>query len=129
MSPQVYSHSLFCIQEIRTDHKDSGARFSAMLKCWLSRDFPPFPTWTALIDALRTDMIEGYDLAEKIESQNIDKASCPTSSDQDYLKIEDLKTVRKHIWTLRSEWYSLGVQLGIPSDTLKVIAIPITRTI
>ena len=92
-----------------------------MLKCWLSRDSPPFPTWTALIDALRTDMVEGKSLAEKIESQNIDKASSPTSSDQDYLKIEDLQIVRKHIWPLRSKWYSLGVQLGIPPDTLEVI--------
>ena len=53
------------LDEIRTDHGDTKSRFREMLKVWLRR-VEPYPTWSELIEALKSPLVGREDLAKKL---------------------------------------------------------------
>ena len=109
------SHSL---QEI--DCEQSGVKecFTVMLECWLSRNNPA-PTWNALIDALKSDMIERGDIAQVIEARS--KGEEPATSDDGRLSLDKhLKEVINATSKLKAEWRDLGMELGITPTKLRV---------
>ena len=51
--------------------------FTEMLFHWLQRSAPP-PTWTDLIDALKSPVIGRYDIAKEVETYEYEKAESAT---------------------------------------------------
>ncbi len=73
-------HSLY-MQAIQARRKDIADRFTAMLAEWLKSS--PNPTWSDLVEALRSPMIGYYAIADKIEDKYIksDDSSVQESKD------------------------------------------------
>ena len=55
---------------IKEDYFDIGRQFTEMLALWLQLDSPP--TWSALIDALRSPTVGCEELAKRVEREVTD---------------------------------------------------------
>ena len=69
------------IQTIQKDYHTREGRFTAMLEVWLQSS--PNPTWSRLVNALRSPIIGRSDIAAKIEDKYIksDDSSVQESKD------------------------------------------------
>ena len=55
------------LESIRVDHHTSGRCFIEMLQVWLKTS--PQPTWEAIVEALKSPIVEDHILAAKIEAK------------------------------------------------------------
>ncbi len=69
------------IQVIRKDHRTREDRFTAMLREWFQSS--PNPTWSELVKALRSSLVNSPDIAAIIEDKYIksDDSSVQESKD------------------------------------------------
>ena len=59
---------IFFLQEIQHNHRDvAGACLTGMLEHWLTQTDPP-PSWSTLIEALRSPALGRGDIASEIET-------------------------------------------------------------
>ncbi len=59
----------FSLQAIEKDHHTPGDRFTAMLGAWFQSS--PNPTWSQVVEALRSLIINRHDIADEIEDKYI----------------------------------------------------------
>ena len=112
------NHDSHLLQEIDCEQNGVEECFTVMLECWLSRNTPA-PTWSALIEALKSDMIERGDIAQIIEARS--KGEEPTTLDGGRLNVDKhLKEVINATSKLRDKWRNLGMELGITPTKLRV---------
>ena len=112
------NHHSHLLQEIDCEQNSVKECFTIMLECWLSGNTPA-PTWSALIEALKSDMIERGDIAQIIEARS--KGEEPTTLDDGHLNVDKhLKEVINATSKLRAEWRDLGMELGITPTKLRV---------
>ena len=54
---------------IKKDYQKVDECFSMMLKSWLNQECAPQPTWSALVEALKSPIIDNPRLAQELEEK------------------------------------------------------------